>query len=225
MRVWEKYITADVKSMYEHYRSEPKIGTRPCLLLIDLYNLSYRGGNLPVSEVIKTNPSGCGEHAHRAIAPTKSLIDLFRRHELPIVFTSRDWEAHSTGTHSTQRQRKNIAESDYDIYHEFPLSPGDILVRKSRASVFFQTELDHVIKEQGIDSIVVGGESTSGCVRASVIDAYSRGLPPVLVEDCVFDRNPISHAINLFDMHHKYGHVTSLDNVTKLLESVAGGQS
>ena len=195
------------------------------MLFRSLYNLSYRGGNLPVSEVIKTNPSGCGEHAHRAIAPTKSLIDLFRRHELPIVFTSRDWEAHSTGTHSTQRQRKNIAESDYDIYHEFPLSPGDILVRKSRASVFFQTELDHVIKEQGIDSIVVGGESTSGCVRASVIDAYSRGLPPVLVEDCVFDRNPISHAINLFDMHHKYGHVTSLDNVTKLLESVAGGQS
>ena len=65
MRIWEKYITDDVKSMYTHYRSEPKIGKRPCLLLIDLYNLSYKGGDLPVSEVIKTNPSGCGEHAHR----------------------------------------------------------------------------------------------------------------------------------------------------------------
>ena len=60
MRIWDKYITSDVKSMYEHYRSEPRIGARPCLLLIDLYNLSYKGGNLPVSEVIKTNPSGCG---------------------------------------------------------------------------------------------------------------------------------------------------------------------
>jgi maleamate amidohydrolase len=104
------------------------------------------------------------------------------------------------------------------------MSPDDVVIRKSRASVFFQTELDDVIRDQGIDSIVVGGESTSGCVRASVVDAYSRGLPPVLVEDCVFDRNPISHAINLFDMHHKYGHVTSLDNVTQLIESSAGEQ-
>ena len=225
MRVWEKYITDDVKAMYAHYRSDPKIGSRPCLLLIDLYNLSYKGGNLPVSEVIKTNPSGCGEHAYKAIGPTKRLIKLFRDHELPIIFTTRDWDAHSTGKHSTQRQRKNISESDYDIYDEFQLTRGDILVRKSRASVFFQTKLDDVIKELGIDSIVVGGESTSGCVRASVVDAYSRGLPPVLVEECVFDRNPISHAINLFDMHHKYGHVTSLDNVTQLLKSAAGEQS
>ncbi len=224
MRVWEKYITDDVKSMYAHYRSEPKIGKRPCLLLIDLYNLTYKGGNLPVSEVIKMNPSGCGEHAHRAIAPTKNLITLFRNHRLPIIFTTRDWEAHSTGTHSTQRQRKNISESDYNIYGEFIMSPDDVVIRKTRASVFFQTELDDVIRDQGIDSIVVGGESTSGCVRASVVDAYSRGLPPVLIEDCVFDRNPISHAINLFDMHHKYGHVTSLDNVTQLIESSAGEQ-
>ena len=115
-------------------------------------------------------------------------------------------------------------ESDYDIYGEFIMSPDDVVIRKTRASVFFQTELDDVIRDQGIDSIVVGGESTSGCVRASVVDSYSRGLPPVLVEDCVFDRNPISHAINLFDMHHKYGHVTSLDNVTQLIESSAGEQ-
>ena len=114
MRVWEKYITPDVKSMYQHYRSEPRIGNRPCLLLIDLYNLSYKGGDLPVSEVIKTNPSGCGEHAYRAIDPTKKLIKLFRDHDLPIIFTTRDWDAHSSGTHSTQRQRKNISEADYN---------------------------------------------------------------------------------------------------------------
>ena len=97
--------------------------------------------------------------------------------------------------------------------------PSDTLIRKSRASVFFRTELDEVIEEMGIDSIVLAGESTSGCVRASVVDAYSRGLPPVLVQECVFDRNPISHAINLFDMHHKYGHVISVREATELLKS------
>ena len=79
-------------------------------------------------------------------------------------------------------------------------------------------KLDQVVEDLGIDSIVLGGESTSGCVRASVVDAYSRGLPPVIVQECVFDRNPISHAINLFDMHHKYGHVTPLKEVTELLK-------
>ena len=222
MRIWDKYIPPDIKEMYQHYRSEPMVGARPCLLLIDLYNLSYKGGNEPVAEVIKTNPSGCGEHAYKAINPTKKLIKIFRALELPIIFTTRDWNAHSAGTHSTQRQRKNISETDYDIYGEFECSPGDTLIRKKRASVFFQTELDSVIKTLGIDSVVIGGESTSGCVRASVVDSYSRGLPPVLVEECIFDRNPISHAINLFDMHHKYGHVTNLDGVTQLLESRTG---
>ena len=218
MRVWDNYITSDVREMYQHYHSEPKIGSKPCLLLIDLYELSFKGGDLPVSEVIKTNPSGCGEHAHKAIKPTQLLINLFRQLQLPIIFTTRDWQAHSSGTHSTQRQRKNISESDYDIYAEFNCLPGDTLIRKSRASVFFRTELDQVVEDLGIDSIVLGGESTSGCVRASVVDAYSRGLPPVIVQECVFDRNPISHAINLFDMHHKYGHVTPLKKVTELLK-------
>tara|TARA_B100001093_G_scaffold514810_2_gene589718 strand:- start:3610 stop:4284 length:675 start_codon:yes stop_codon:yes gene_type:complete len=219
MPVWDKYITSDVKAMYQHYRSEPQIGSTPCLLLIDLYNLSYKGGDLPVSEIIKTNPSGCGEYAHQAIKPTQTLISLFRQLQFPIIFTTRDWQAHSTGTHSTQRQRKNISESDYDIYAAFNYLQDDTLIRKSRASVFFKTELDQIIEDLGIDSIVLGGESTSGCVRASVVDAYSRGLPPVLVQECVFDRNPISHAINLFDMHHKYGHVTSIEEVTELLNS------
>lgn len=217
MRVWDQYITSDVKETYKHYRSELKLGERPCLLLIDLYNLSYKGGDLPVSEVVKNNPSGCGEHAYRAIEPTKQLIQLFRILSLPIIFTTRDWKAHSSGTHSTQRQRKNICRTDYEIYSAFDNSPNDILIHKSRASVFFRTALDSVIEKLGIDSIVIGGESTSGCVRASVIDAYSRGFPPVIAEECVFDRNPISHAINLFDMHHKYGHVTSLQTITEKL--------
>ena len=83
MRVWDNYITPDVKEMYQHYRSEPKIGTKPCLLLIDLYNLSYKGGDAPVSEVIKTKPPGCGEHAHKAVKPTQMLISLFQNFSCP----------------------------------------------------------------------------------------------------------------------------------------------
>jgi nicotinamidase-related amidase len=65
----------------------------------------------------------------------------------------------------------------------------------------------------GIGSLIVCGESTSGCVRASVVDAYSNGFHVVVVEECCFDRSLISHKINLFDMHHKYADVMHLDEV------------
>src|SRR5438132_490856 len=68
-----------------------------------------------------------------------------------------------------------------------------------------------------IDSLIVGGESTSGCVRASCVDCYSLGYHVSLVEECVFDRSPLSHKVNLFDLHHKYSDVMKLDEVKENL--------
>jgi len=65
----------------------------------------------------------------------------------------------------------------------------------------------------GVDSVIVCGETTSGCVRASVVDAYSNGFHAVVAEECVFDRSLISHKVNLFDLHHKYADVMHLDEV------------
>lgn len=211
MRVWDSLITDDIRAMYAHYSTKPRLGTKPALLLIDLYNLSYKGGNKPVRELLDTNPSGCGEHAYRAIAPTQALIQHFRERQLPVIYSTRRWSAHSEGVHSTQRQRKALTEEDYAIYEAFQPEPGDTIIYKPRASVFFDTPMAETMKALGVDSLVIAGESTSGCVRATTVEAYSHGYPPILVEDCVFDRNPISHAINLFDMHHKYGHVMSLE--------------
>jgi len=69
----------------------------------------------------------------------------------------------------------------------------------------------------GIDSLIVCGESTSGCVRASVVDAYSYGFHAVVVEECCFDRSILSHKVCLFDLHHKYADVMHLDEVKKHL--------
>lgn len=218
MRVWDHLITEDIRAMYAHYNSEPRLGKQPALLLIDLYNLSYKGGDRPVRDLLASNPSGCGEHAYRAISPTQALIRLFRERQLPIIYSTRLWAAHSAGTHSTQRQRKAIVEDDYAIYSAFKPEAHDTVIYKPRASVFFQTPMANTLEKLGVDSLVIAGESTSGCVRATTVEAYSHGFPPILVEECVFDRNPVSHAINLFDMHHKYGHVMSLDAFARLLK-------
>ena len=86
-------------------------------------------------------------------------------------------------------------------------------MRKLRASVFFNTGLNDHLAKLNVASLFIVGESTSGCIRASVVDAFSLGYQVCVVEDCVFDQNPVSHAVNLYDMQHKYGQVTELSEL------------
>ncbi|MGH6784613.1 MAG: isochorismatase family protein, partial [Sphingomicrobium sp.] len=102
---------------------------------------------------------------------------------------------------------------------EFKPQPGDVVIFKERASGFFGTPLVAHLTQLGVDSLIVCGESTSGCVRASCVDAYSLGYHVSIVEECVFDRSPLSHKVNLFDLHHKYADVMHLDEVVAHLDA------
>ena len=88
--------------------------------------------------------------------------------------------------------------------------PDDIVVRKQKPSALFGTPLMSMLNEVHADSVLVAGTTTSGCVRASVIDAFSYNMKVSVVEECVFDRGQASHKINLFDMAMKYADVISL---------------
>ncbi|HEX4557290.1 MAG TPA: isochorismatase family protein, partial [Xanthobacteraceae bacterium] len=92
---------------------------------------------------------------------------------------------------------------------------------KQRASIFYGTPLMAHLTQLGVRTVIVCGESTSGCVRASAVDAYSNGFHVVLVEECCFDRSPISHKVNLFDLHHKYADVIKVDEVVAHLDGMA----
>ena len=77
------------------------------------------------------------------------------------------------------------------------------------------------LQQLRIDTLIICGESTSGCVRASTVDAFSYGFHNVVVEECTYDRSPISHKVNLFDMHHKYADVMHVDDVLAHLDGLA----
>ena len=81
------------------------------------------------------------------------------------------------------------------------------------------TPLIRHLTQYGVDTIIICGESTSGCVRASVLDACAYGFHVVVVEEATFDRSVHSHKINLFDMHHKYADVMHLDELAEHLEA------
>ena len=107
----------------------------------------------------------------------------------------------------------------WSIYHEFSPEPSDVLIFKQRASIFQGTPLFSHLSLLGVQSLIVCGESTSGCVRASVVDGYSNGFHVSVIEECTYDRAELTHKVNLFDMHHKYADVMHVEEVVAHLDA------
>jgi nicotinamidase-related amidase len=91
------------------------------------------------------------------------------------------------------------------------LQPGDTLITKQFASAFFGTALSSLLAAEGCDTLLVSGATTSGCVRATAVDAIQHGYRPIVPRECVGDRAQAPHEANLFDIQQKYGDVVSLD--------------
>jgi maleamate amidohydrolase len=208
---WKDVVDEEVIEIYQAYRREVRVGPNPAVLVIDLYNKAYQGGNRPVREVNRRYPGSCGENAWRAIEPTRLLLDAARQAAVPVIYTTR--HADTDGVRSTHRRMGKETEELYHIREELAPAGGELVIYKERASGFFGTPLIAHLRKVGADSLIILGESTSGCVRASAVDAYSYGFHVVLVEECCFDRSMLSHKVNLFDLHHKYADVMHVDEV------------
>jgi len=216
---WKDVVSDEILEIYKAYHRETYIGKRPALLAIDLYNASYKGGPKPVIELQNEYPSSCGIYAWEAIEPTKQLFAKARELGIPVIYTTRDqYTKAPKRIGSTNRKLKNITDDAYDIFEAFAPQPEDLIINKSRASAFYGTPLAAYLNMMGIDSLIVCGESTSGCVRASVVEAYSYGYHVTLVEECCYDRSPLSHKVNLFDLHHKYADVMHIDEALEHLD-------
>jgi maleamate amidohydrolase len=220
---WKDIVGEELLEIYRHYQRETYVGERPALLAIDLYNLVFQGGARPVREVSKEFPSACGEHAWSAIRPIQELFAAARSAGLPIIYTTSETrhEAKPARVHATNRRPQKHDPSAFDIYEAFKPEPGDLVIYKERASGFFGTPLVAHLTMLGVDSVLVCGETTSGCVRASVVDAYSNGFHVTVAEECVFDRSMLSHKVSLFDLHHKYADVMHLEEILGHLRPAA----
>ena len=219
---WQDVVPSDVLEIYTHYARETFVGPAPALLAIDLYELAYQGGPRPVPEVAKTYPSSCGENAWKAIPPTQRLFAAARAAGIPIFYSTQETrpDMAPANVRATKRRKAPVDPGVYEIKAEFAPQPGDTIVRKMRASAFFGTPLIAHLTQLGVQTVIVCGESTSGCVRASSVDAYSYGFHVVMVEECCFDRSLLSHKINLFDLHHKYADVMHVDDVVAHVEGL-----
>ena len=215
---WKNVIDQDTLQIYQAYRRKIYVGDNPAVLAIDLYNKAYLGGSRPVREIDREFSGTCGENAWNALPATQKLFAAARRAGIPVIYTTR--HVNTGGVQSTNRNLKDKAADVYDIKAELAPQPGELVIYKERASAFFGTPLVAHLRLLGVESLIICGESTSGCVRASTVDAYSYGFHSVLVEECTYDRSALSHKVNLFDLHHKYCDVMHVEDVLSHLQGM-----
>ena len=221
MAIWDDILTPRDKEVFalSGFGKKAGLGQRPALLIIDV-NYNFTGDKPePILESVKRFRTSCGEEGWDGVQAIRELLGEARKKHVPTFYTTAEENrANSTVLVGGWAAKSNRATEDSteqwekanQIVEEIAPQPGDIIVRKQKPSAFFGTPLMSMLTEVHADSLLVCGTTTSGCVRASVIDAFSYNLKVSIVEECVFDRGQASHKINLFDMAMKYADVIPL---------------
>jgi maleamate amidohydrolase len=225
-RVWDRYLTDQDKEHLAASGHRPKgFGEKPALLMIDLYRWVFGDKPLPLMESIKEWPGSCGLAGWESLPYIQSLLGTAREVGMPVVHVTglsdsesgvNGWSTAHRGSRSGylgSTTRRPRGPEMYDIVEELAPIEREAFLRKASPSPFYGTPLLGHLNEMGVDTLIVAGESTSGCVRASVVDACASRFKVVVGEECVFDRHEATHALNLFDIHHKYGDVLPLTEV------------
>jgi maleamate amidohydrolase len=216
-RIWDKFLTERDKAVFAAggFGARAGFGKRPALLVIDV-NWAFCGERPePILESIKRWRTSCGAESWVALEYIKSLIEAARAKGLPVIYTTGErrpdnWDAGSWRWKSTRRGSERLCarwcRRQRDP-HSDRARPQDIVIKKQKPSGFFGTNLASYLTLLGCDSVIVVGTTTSGCVRATVVDAFSLNYRVILAEEGCFDRSEASHAISLCDMHAKYADV------------------
>lgn len=218
-RVWDDFITERDRKVFEAagYGKKGKLGSRPALLIVDV-NYNFVGDRPePILESIKRFRNSCGEEGWVAVGYIRELLEAARAAKAPVFYSTSEGRQtlHDYGRWATKNARAGevtdtAGHLGVRIVKDIEPKDEEIVIRKQKPSIFFGTPLMSYLNELDVDTLIVSGATTSGCVRATVIDAFSYNLFVGVVEECTFDRGQASHAINLWDMNAKYADVISL---------------
>ena len=184
-------------------------GRKPALLIIDVQYRTVGTSPAPLLVAMDEFSTSCGNTGWQAIPHIVAILACFRKFGWPVLYPYvAPKETFDQGRVSERNPGiMKIERRGYDIVEEVAPRPSDILLPKKHFSAFFGTPLVSYLVNSGIDSLVVTGCTTSGCVRASVMDAAAYNFRVVVPHDAVYDRSATSHAVNLFDMAAKYADV------------------
>ena len=193
-------------------------GNKPAVLVIDFINGfadpdTFGGGNIQES-----------------VEKTAELLAVARHMDLPIVFTSHVYAEDGSedgifNLKSPGLEKLKRGSREVQVVDELEPHPGERILEKHYPSGFCNTDLTGWLAKRGVDTAIVTGCTTSGCVRATVVDAMSNGFRPIVPRECSGDRAQGPHEANLFDIDQKYGDVMSLEEVLDELDKLAPKQA
>jgi nicotinamidase-related amidase len=193
-------------------------GRRPALLVIDFVRAYLERGS-PLYAGVEPAAAACRE-----------LLAAARQAALPIVHTNVQYQPGGRDGGVFFRKVPALACFERDAHPALAAFaeglepvPGETVITKQYASAFFGTSLASTLTSLGVDTVLIAGLSTSGCVRASTVDACQHGFVPLVVRDAVGDRHPEPHEANLFDLQAKYAEVIGLDEAKEYIEKVGSG--
>jgi nicotinamidase-related amidase len=217
MRPWDGIVSDEEQRAYRAagFGRPSGWGRRPALLIIDVQYRTVGTRPLPFWESIREFPTSCGEAGWAAVAAIAPLLQEFRARGWPVLYP------HVAPKNSYDGGRlaakvpaiMSIPARGYEFVEEIAPQPADVLIPKKHPSAFFATALASHLIDFGVDTLVVTGCTTSGCVRGTVVDAFSYNFRVIVPEECVYDRSRVSHAVNLFDISEKYADVAPVASV------------
>ena len=231
-RIWDDVVPERDRVVFAEagYGKTGGFGKRPALIVVDVTYDFCGDRPEPILESIQRFRNSCGEAAWEAIPHLRTLIQAARDKGVPVIYTHALPRPNAVHAGGWARKNARVLEPTEisqrignDIVAEIAPQPGDIVLQKDKPSAFFGTPLLSYLVALACDSVIVTGTSTSGCVRGTVIDAFSNNFAVSVVEECCFDRLIVSHKVNLFDMHGKYADVVSLDETLAYLRGLPEG--
>lgn len=202
------------------------LGVKPAVLVVDAQE-HFVGTKEPILESIRTYPTSIGLEAWAAVERIVVLLEAARNLQVPVIYSVSGFEQGEEGFDSFARKRRDqdvtrgVPSIEVPVVADIAPRSGDIVIKKRYPSAFFGTPLISFLHAAGIDTLLLVGFTTGGCVRATCVDAMSYNLNVGVVADGCADRLHIAHNASLLDIDMKYGDVIRCDEAVHYLEGVA----
>ena len=227
MKPWDTLIPQSELDIYRDagFGGALELGRRPALLIIDVQYRTVGSRRVPIRESMQEFKTSCGEVAWAAVDKIGVLLTLFRKRSWPVIYPYVAPKIASDYARISEKSPGLMSASarGYDFVEEVAPLETELTLPKRHPSAFFGTPLTSYLVDLGVDTLVVTGCATSGCVRGTVVDGFSYNFRMAVPHDAVFDRSQVSHAVNLFDMASKYAEVDTTAALLARLERIGQG--
>jgi maleamate amidohydrolase len=225
MTTWSDLIPEADRAVYDAsgYGRQGALGTRPALLIVDVTYNFVGDHPEPILDSIRRFPLSCGEAGWKAVDGIARLLQVARAHHIPVIYTQpEDRKNQVEAGKWLAKQGRSLEQppSANRIVDEIAPEADDLVIRKPKPSAFFATSLASYLIQLKVDTLLVCGGTTSGCLRATVNDAFSFNFAVAVPEETAFDRSDLAHRANLFDISMKYGEVITIDRAEQYIQSL-----